>query len=366
MSVDMSQQYSPKYRILTEELRQRIRRGEYGPGETLPSQRALVSEYQVSLSTVRQSLGELTREGMVRAEPGRGFFVQETDGRMETRRGLRNGKIGFVCWTASGQDPAYMMMVNGSSEQAQTRGQTISYICVNPDDSSGVETCLELASDLEGMIVCGMVSLDHLQPERFGNTRVVILGDLPDDSECEPFSWVSANGHAAGHLAVQMLLLAGHRRLGLVTRQGRTDYYRRVEKGFRDACHEADLPAPGIYGGKSSPHPDDERRIADEIIESGSVTGLVVIDDARADRLLGYLQGSLQIPDDLSVVGIGGLSGSSLVAPRLSRIDLGYRQMGAEAARLLLEGNSGIVHKSMPVYVDAGETVAPPRNGARS
>ena len=104
MNGKVAQAYSPKYRIIMEELRSKILSGQYAPGETLPSQRALVSEYQVSLSTVRQSLGELTRQGVVRAKPGRGFFVEQVDGPLNRLRKRRNGRIGFACWASSQQE----------------------------------------------------------------------------------------------------------------------------------------------------------------------------------------------------------------------------------------------------------------------
>lgn len=360
MNTEVSRQYSPKYRIIIDELRKRIHRGEYAPGETLPSQRDLASEYQVSLTTVRQSLGELTRAGVVRAEAGRGFFVEEVGGVLDPSRERRNGQIGFACWAISGQDLAYMMMVNGASERAQASGRTISYMCVDPNDSSGVDTCLELASDLEAMIVCGRVNLDHLQPQRFGSTKVVILGDLPDDSDCEPFTWVTANCHAAGHLAVQMLLLAGHRDVALVTIKNKTDYFRKVEEGFRSACRGANLPEPKIIISEAHDR-DAGGGVARTIVADNSLTGLVVIGDALAAHLVIDLrEAGRRTPQDISVVGVGGLPRNTLAAPGLSRIDIGYRQMGAHAVDLLLNGNSAIVHEFLTVYVDSGDTVAPP------
>ena len=359
MATEVSRQYYPKHQIIRDELLKMIRRGEYAPGDTLPSQRDLASEYQVSLTTVRQSLGELTRAGVVRAEAGRGIFVEEVGGALVPHRGGQNGQIGFACWVRPHQDQPYMMMVNGATERAQASGRAIRYMCVDPNDSSGVDTCLDLASDLEAMIVCGKVNLDHLQPERLGSTKVVILGDLPDDSDCKPFNWVTANGHAAGHLAVQMLLVAGHRDVALVTIEKKTDYFRKVEEGFRSACRGANLPEPKIII-REAPDRDAGGGIARAIVADNSVTGVVVIDDALAARLVVELrEAGRRTPQDISVVGVGGLPRNTLAVPGLSRIDIGYQQMGAHAVDLLLNGNS-LVHEFLTVYVDSGDTVAPP------
>jgi GntR family transcriptional regulator len=65
----------PKYRILQDELSDRIRRGVYRPGQALPPQRKLAASLGVTLMTLRQALGALSDQGLVVQEPGRGTFV---------------------------------------------------------------------------------------------------------------------------------------------------------------------------------------------------------------------------------------------------------------------------------------------------
>lgn len=297
-------EYSPKYRIICDELRAQISDGHYAPGETLPSQRALVRQYEVSLSTVRQSLSELAREGVVRAEPGRGFFVQQLNDSVAHVRKQRVGQIGFACSSHSASNLAYSTMVNAASAVAQEMGATMRYTFIEPDDLGGVERCIELAPDLEGMIVCGLFKAESLRGRLLDDRKIVVLGDLPDDSDCERFNWIAANGHAAGHLAVQMLLLAGHKKLGLVTRPGITQYYTRLEEGFRCACDEAQLCEPTIFRDPSARSHDDDKRIANDILSDWGVTGLVVIDDARAARITTCLrEAGCHVPRDIKCCG---------------------------------------------------------------
>lgn len=49
--------------------------GEHRPGEKLPSERELARRFGCSLITVRRALDELSREGRVRRDQGRGTFV---------------------------------------------------------------------------------------------------------------------------------------------------------------------------------------------------------------------------------------------------------------------------------------------------
>jgi DNA-binding GntR family transcriptional regulator len=64
-----------QYRRIAAELKARITSGELAPGDALPSEAALVREYEVSRGTARQALSELEGTGLVVAVHGKGRFV---------------------------------------------------------------------------------------------------------------------------------------------------------------------------------------------------------------------------------------------------------------------------------------------------
>ena len=65
------------WRQIAERLRAEIASGASAPGEQLPTEAALSARFGVNRHTVRRALEELTREGLVRVEQGRGSFVAE-------------------------------------------------------------------------------------------------------------------------------------------------------------------------------------------------------------------------------------------------------------------------------------------------
>lgn len=67
----------PFYFQLKELLAEEIRSGRWRPGERVSSEPALGDHFEVSRTTVRQALGELETEGLIRREKGRGTFVAE-------------------------------------------------------------------------------------------------------------------------------------------------------------------------------------------------------------------------------------------------------------------------------------------------
>ena len=72
----LASQHGFLYSDLLAELRSRIARGRYPPGNRLPSLAELTKEFDVSSITVRRALRELVYEGLVRGHQGLGVFVK--------------------------------------------------------------------------------------------------------------------------------------------------------------------------------------------------------------------------------------------------------------------------------------------------
>lgn len=65
-----------KYQTIADELRAAIHRGDYHPGDALPSESQLRTTYDVSRPTVRHAVAMLRSEGLIDVEHGRGAFVR--------------------------------------------------------------------------------------------------------------------------------------------------------------------------------------------------------------------------------------------------------------------------------------------------
>ena len=67
---------TPEHRKLYESLRRQIADGRYRPGELLPSEHELSSEYGISRPTVRKALDRLVAEGLIVKHHGKGSIVK--------------------------------------------------------------------------------------------------------------------------------------------------------------------------------------------------------------------------------------------------------------------------------------------------
>ncbi len=69
--------FQPLYKQVYDVLVRRIAKGQWQPGEALPSEQALASELHVSQGTVRKALDTLAAENLVQRHQGKGTFVAE-------------------------------------------------------------------------------------------------------------------------------------------------------------------------------------------------------------------------------------------------------------------------------------------------
>lgn len=67
--------FSPLYRQIKDLLVQSLERGEWMPGELIPSEIDLAARFQVSQGTVRKAVDELAAEHMLLRRQGKGTFV---------------------------------------------------------------------------------------------------------------------------------------------------------------------------------------------------------------------------------------------------------------------------------------------------
>jgi len=84
------------HRQIAAQLRARIHRGEWGPGERLPSIPAIAAMYGVAKQTVQRTVDQLRVEGLLITKPGSGTYVRGTKRRLNRlSRGRYGGTRGY-------------------------------------------------------------------------------------------------------------------------------------------------------------------------------------------------------------------------------------------------------------------------------
>jgi GntR family transcriptional regulator len=68
---------TPLYRQIVEQVRMAVATGALGPGEQVPSVRAVAERLVINPNTVARAYADLTRDGVLEAQPGKGLYVAE-------------------------------------------------------------------------------------------------------------------------------------------------------------------------------------------------------------------------------------------------------------------------------------------------
>ena len=66
---------TPRYQLIADDLRERIRTGGFTAGRLLPSEANLSEEFSVSRVTVRRALEQLRESGLIDSQQGLGWFI---------------------------------------------------------------------------------------------------------------------------------------------------------------------------------------------------------------------------------------------------------------------------------------------------
>lgn len=67
----------PLYHMIKQDITDKIKKGEYEPGDKLPTEKWLVDYYKVSRMTLRKAMDSLIAEGLLVREHGKGIYVAE-------------------------------------------------------------------------------------------------------------------------------------------------------------------------------------------------------------------------------------------------------------------------------------------------
>jgi GntR family transcriptional regulator len=130
MSAILRKSPLPRYYQLKEVMREKIRAGEWRPGDLIPSERELGEQYGISRMTARQAITELVNEGLFYREQGRGTFVSRH-------------KI-----------TQQLIRLTGFTEDMQTRGQRPSTKVLSASMCPADETTAEHLAVKPGLQIC--------------------------------------------------------------------------------------------------------------------------------------------------------------------------------------------------------------------
>jgi len=344
---------------LVRTLIEQILDGQFAPGERVPAERQLASDYDVNRATIHKVLAALAARGWVYRKPGVGTFVRETEA-----PGLARPVFVQVCLT-------------GSETPAGLRAQQYEML-------RGVEACCrERGARLLFEGGPQRIPVDAVLPESFEAGVILMPASCSEHAACcagdlagRPVVWIGPAPQSApdGHVSVQVdVQMAAEKAIGHLCEFGHehialalTEDHLLAEP-LTQAFHEAALDRglnPVVWREPSLR--ELSQRVSSQLVYGGrqSVTAVFCCDDYAAGQvLLAATAVGRPVPFALSIVGLGDLAGrfsdTGIPADFLTSLTYDEALIGELAARALLVKDAPAV-QTVPVDLIRRRSVGPP------
>ena len=331
----------PKYLQLKEIMLAHFQEAHYGAGQKLPTENELIEQFEVSRSTVRQTLAELVSDGIIYKIQGSGaFFAGHSQKILKRSRliGVLTPRISYYI---------YPELIQGIDDIAQQHRYNMVVGTANARPEQELASFRQLLEkDIDGLLFEPTGGYDSIRDaEVFREMEglripVVLMNWSIDELD---LSYVSMNDFEGGFKAVNYLLEAGHRRIACVYPSDKIPAQQRYQ-GYRKALenynvrYDSRLDKATI--GIKWDEPGHIETLTRELLDLGEhrPTALFFFNDDAALRAYDVIRSAgLQIPDDISIMGYDDFEFSARVDVPLTTVIHPNYQIGKWAAEILFD-----------------------------
>ncbi len=305
--------YKYKYLKIAEELKKNILHGNLAGCKFLPSENSIVKRYNVNRKTVRKAIEELEKDGLVDV--------------------AANQKRRLLCGDRNGTSMCVGFIADGNISQQKISNQCGSNIfdeIVMKFQRQKVKTFKIILDSHHPEDVPGILSspgidifivMARIKPEIISNRVQKCIFLDPTIHQLDSFS-IGIDCVAYGCKAYEYLYRLGHRRIGLL--RYNCDYfcYDMIESGYYSAVREFKGENLRIECNHFNLNDNISDEIAEKIV---GLDSLIMVSNVGGARFLRMLQKhKISVPDNLSVVAIGGYDDCDEMDPPLTCFENDY------------------------------------------
>ncbi len=360
--------HGPKYEQLKQQIIEQITSGRLKPGDALPTERWWSEQNKLARSTVRQAMSALERDGLIRRMQGKGTFVHE-----QALERFSQGLAVFALMLPETQTGFYPSLQR-SFDAAAVEVHHQLLIC---NTGNNVDRQGNIILQLLDKQVAGVALVPVTQPP----TPAYQLRQLQKAGIPVVFCHRRVEGinapllaipfHEIGRFVARHLVELGHRRVAFFAPQ-RTASSSAYEAGLRAGLAEGRAQVPDgcvFYGfdGKVNPAEYESEIVSalqHMLDHEDRPTAIFSSFDSLAELIyLSLEKFGLRVPDDISIIGLGGVSRSSPMMRRLTSATVDEVEIGRLAAQLLDQMRRGqipmdnsVTHVA-PIGLSDGQTL---------
>lgn len=339
------------YVRVKEDIKGKIERRIFKEGERIPSFVELAKNYSVSLTTIRQAIGQLVNEGYLETKGSNGTYVKARK---------NNSKLIATIFQTDIKNPFIGEIYSGIEKILSIENYHILFFNTEGNIEKEVKYLKELLErDIDGIILSPCSSnIDspsvYLLNE-FRKKRVpVVFVDIK--IEGIDFDYVETDNFNAGYRATKYLIEKGHRKIAIILGRD-VNTVRERFSGYKKALEEYNIKFNKLYVKRHTYQNSYE--------ETGYICGLELLNlkdpptaifcitDAMA---IGFYRAchelNLKIPEDISIIGFDNLNFTEYLIPPLTTVHQEKKKMGEEAAKILISRIKGDISPAKKIVLD--------------
>jgi DNA-binding LacI/PurR family transcriptional regulator len=323
---------------VTRRVREQIAAGLLAPGQCVPSERDLGRAMRVSRVTVRRGLDQLVREGLLRREAGRGYFLRDLSAPDAAKMGgATRTALVFVHnhpETELAAGTYHARMWAGAREEAARAG-LLTLISSIEGPALSRERAAELAKVAAG-VLCDYTDAGSIRTLLQAGMPVVQIDYYGDGLPVDAIVQDDTGGIIS---AVEHLHAHGHRRIGYLDTTARLRAAGRARNaegrlsGFLTACGRLGLD-PALVG-PADLDAGDAAASTESLVAAGATALVVPHGELWASAREALARRGAASPGDFGVV-VWGDPPTGREAGFPTSVTWSKEQMGREAARRLL------------------------------
>ena len=168
----------PKYKLISNKLKNQILKGEFQPGHRLPSEITLAKQFGVSRIITRQAVQVLEKEGFVSRRRGSGTFVNTLGADAKPIKKLEH--LAFVLIDSLPSEDYYLLELHRAEHWLASHNVTLSIGTLSSEDLVNGKLPPVLRNELtQGVLFDGVVQEFHLKIARQLDLPFLVVGDHP-------------------------------------------------------------------------------------------------------------------------------------------------------------------------------------------
>ncbi len=321
-----------------------------------PTMIDVANEARVSQTTVSLVLNHAdgarlspkTRERVIRAAAKLGYQQVRRGGAPSASTATT---IGFVCDELS-TDPWTAIGLDGVREKAWAHGLTVTVMATRGDADMEAAALAQLAELPLAGLVYATINTRLIEAPAWASPAPIVLLNCHAPGGALPS--VAPGEVAGGHAATDVLIRAGHKRIGFINGETSMEAARQRLRGYRQALATAELPFDPDLVREGNWQPlsgyDATRSLMALKVPPTAIfcgNDMMAVGCYEALRELG-----LKIPDDVAVMGYDDREIAQHLHPPLTTVLLPHFEMGAIAAEWLIDAVAGHEARPRPIKVE--------------